>query len=320
MLSKPKMNVIGMTNHRKVEQPETEWMPIDDFFTLLAVFCQRQTDFRKPKTKKLLKKKYFQTHLDVAIFEYPDGRRVRGNGNTRAVCWEEFGQEGLENLIPSHVNATIYPVKDDDEAKKLYYTFDSDLSVEKTPDKITGVFRALGMSFNTRRFAKGGIGKSLEYCSSGRNSNPSSSRNLDHFAVIEDFKDELSTLDKINLKKHFDANIICAALMMLKLHGTANPRLLAGLDQLNDRRKGSQDPKTGTDGITKILEEWGTNKIFEQKGTDGISMPRQQDFLLWCFEKWMRDEKVGNYRRPSQGRSGKGCRKNAYETFWEDEE
>ena len=108
--------------------------------------------------------------------------------------------------------------------------------------------------------------------------------------------------------------------MMLKRHGTKNERLLEGLEQLNARRKGPQDPKTGTDGITRILEEWDTNRLFEHKGTDGTSMPRQQDFLICCFEKWMEKENI-NYRKPSEGRrTGKGRRKNAYDTFWDNED
>lgn len=314
-------NVVEMSPYRKVAQTETEWMKTDLFLSLHPVFCQRQTDFRKTKTKKLLKDKFYPTHLDVAIFEYPCGKRVRGNGNTRAVCWGEFIDEELERLVPQSVNATIYLVKNDDEARELYYTFDSDQSVEKSPDKITGVFRALDITFNTAKIAKGNIGKSLEFCSNGRESNSLSSRKLDWFAIIEDFKDELQTLDKIKPKKHFDANIICAALMMLKRHGTGNSRLLFGLEQLNAKRKGVQDPKSGTDGVTKILEEWDVNKIFEHKGTDGISMPRQQDFLLYCFEKWMEEESVKAFRRPSEGgRSGKGRRKNTYDTFWDNEE
>ena len=50
-------NVLEMSLYRKVVQTETEWMDIGSFLDLPPVFCQRQTDFRKPKTKKLLKKK-----------------------------------------------------------------------------------------------------------------------------------------------------------------------------------------------------------------------------------------------------------------------
>ena len=145
-----------------------------------------------------------------------------------------------------------------------------------------------------------------------------SRNNIDWFAVIDDFKDELLKLDSIRpKKKHFDVHLICAALMMLKKYGVGNVRLLEGLMQLNDRRKGVQCPREGTDGITAILEEWTTHKLFDPLGTDGIAFPRQQDFLLYCFEKWMAQENVKKYRRPSEKKTkGRGCRKNIYETFW----
>tara|TARA_Y100000310_G_scaffold340677_1_gene437289 strand:- start:5235 stop:6197 length:963 start_codon:yes stop_codon:yes gene_type:complete len=314
-------NVVQIKPYKKVQKPRTEWMPIEDFLDTPPVFCQRQTEYRAPKIKKLLEERFFESHLEVAIFEYPSGKRVRGNGNTRADIWSAMKEDGGFENIPDHVQATVYYVKNDEDAKKLYYTFDSDDSVEKSPDKITGVYRALGLhgKFNNTKIAKGTIGKSLSYASFNRESNkPTSQTNW--FEIIEDFKEELLTLDKLGPKKIFDSNIICASLMMLKQHGTTNKRLIDGLKQLNSGAKGAQCPNTGTDGITFILEEWTTNNIFEAKGTDAFSYPRQQDFLLYCFERWMDKKNVKIYRRPSEGRTGKGRRKSLYDSFWENEE
>jgi len=310
-------NIFELKPYKKVAQPQREWMPIGAFFDLPPVFCQRQTNYRAPKIKKLLKERYFDSHLDVAVFEYPDGTRVKGNGNTRDVCWKDFKEDGLYEHIPSHVNATIYSVADNDEAKALYYTFDSDESVEKTADKITGVYRALGITFNNDKIAKGNVAKSLEYASATRPSNSVNSRNPDWFAIVGDFKDELVAFDAIGPKKIYDATLTCASLMMLKRHGTKNKLLLAGLKQLNEKVKGAQHPKLGTDGITKILEEWTTHTLFEDKQTSGVAFPKQLDFVLWCFEKWMNKENAIRFRKPSgKLNKGRGCRRDAYETFW----
>jgi len=321
----PKTDNVVSFDHKKyrpVKQPVVEIVPINDFMTIPPVYCQRQTQFRKVTTKKLLKKKWYPTHAAVEIFEYPDGRRVCANGNTRAACWKDFEEEGSFELIPEHVIATIYPVNNDEEAKGLYYTIDSADSVEKNPHKITGVFRSFNMlhKLKSKVFAKGGVAKSLEYCSAGRESG--NSKPLNWFSIIEDFKEEIIALDAINpitgQTGHYDVNIICAALMMLKRHGSKNTRLLSGLKQLKNGDKGSQSKAQGTDGITKILEEWQTHKQFERIGTNGDDFPPQQDFLIWCFEKWMSAENCKIYRKPSAG-IGKGCRANFYETFWDDE-
>jgi hypothetical protein len=313
----PKADVIKLSQYRKVLQPQREWLLIDNFFNLEPVFCQRQTNYRAPKIKRLLKKQHFQSHLDVAVFEYPDGTRVKGNGNTRDVCWKDFKEDGLYEYIPSHVNATIYFVANDDEAKALYYTFDSDDSVEKTADKITGVYRALNLTFNNDKIAKGNTGKALEYASATRRSNSVNSRNPDWFAIVEDFKDELTAFDAIGPKKIYDATLTCASLMMLKRHGTKNKLLLTGLKQLNDKSKGAQHPKFGTDGITKILEEWTTHALFEDKQTSGVAFPKQLDFVLWCFEKWMNKTNAIRFRKPTgKLNKGRGCRRDVYETFW----
>jgi hypothetical protein len=317
---KNKIKIFAPRSYRSVQIPKVEKMPVEDFMALPPVFCQRTVKFRAPKTKKLLKKKFYLSHLDVAIFEYPNGSRVKGNGNTRDVCWEEFIEEGMCELVPEFVNATIYPVANDEEAKALYYTFDSDDSVEKAPDKISGVFFAKNLIFNNTKLAKGNVGKSLYFASTGRPSN-NNPKTTDWFKIVEDFAEELKAFDGIDPRKIWDSNLICAALMMLKRHGTKNARLLEALRQINDGVKGAQHPQHGTDGATFILEEWTTYKIFEQRGTDGISFPKQQDFLIYSLEKWMALEKIRHYRRPS-GRSaaGKGCRKNAWETFWDNEE
>ena len=308
--------------YKQVSQPETSWMPIEDFLDLKPVFCQRQTEYRMSKIKKLLKARFFQSHLDVAVFKYPCGKMVRGNGNTRAECWKAFIDEDELGLVPENVNAVIYNVEDDEEAKKLYYTFDSDDSVEKNPDKITGVYRALGIHgrFNLPKIAKGGIAKSLQYASLNRSCNPASVRDLNWFEIINDFKEELLALDGLSPKPIFDSHIICASLMMFKRYGVNNKRLLEGLGTLNASIKGPQHPKYGTDGITAILEEWSVDKYFEIKATDGISFPRQQDFLLYCFEKWMKNQNVTTYKRPSEGKPGKGKRQSLYDAFWENDE
>ena len=76
--------------YKSVEKPTTSWMPIEEFLDLPPVFCQRQTEWRLPKIKKLMEKKYFQSHLEVAVFEYTsNGHRARGNGKGGgAAAWE----------------------------------------------------------------------------------------------------------------------------------------------------------------------------------------------------------------------------------------
>lgn len=311
-LNSSRMNTLGKFTSKQIK--------IDDFLNISPVWCQREVGFRKSKTKKLLTKMFYESHLDVAVFVYPDGTQVCGNGNTRAQCWREMIDEGGDSLtyVPSHVNVTYYDVSDDEYAKRLYYTFDSDASVEKSPDKITGTFRNVGLSFNTAKLAKGLFGKSIAYASLGRESNPNNTRAMDYFEIVKDFKDELVALDSIGMRKHWDSGMICAALMMFKRHGTNNIRLISGLSQFNEERKNGSSRKSGADGITSILEEYDSKRLFEQRGTDGITFPRVLDFLIFCLEKHMENpNKHFNYRRPSES-TGRGRRQNCFENFWDE--
>ena len=305
-------------NYYKTEQLLIEHLPIEDFLSMPPVFCQRQVEYRFAAVRKRLKAEHFSTHLQVDVFEYPDGKRVVGNGNTRSAIWASCIRDGDDADIPSHVSAAIHFVENDEAAKKLYYTIDSVDAVEKTPDKITGVFRALGLSFDSKRLAKGQISKSLQYAVENSGAALSTSR-MDWFKAVEFYKDELICLDKVGLNKYFNVHVICSFLMMLKRHGTNSPRLIEGITNYKNRFTQSGSPRSGYDGITTIINEENNKKIFDNGFlTDGISFPKQQDFLIYCLEKWMEHANI-HYRSPSTKR-GSGCRRCAYENFWDSEE
>ena len=88
------------------------------------------------------------------------------------------------------------------------------------------------------------------------------------------------------------------------------------MERLRDVDEGPSNRENGTDGITKIIKEYQTQSIFVQGfGTNSVQMPLQLDFLLYCLEKYMKNEQVKKYARPGTG-SGKGSRKNKYLNYF----
>jgi len=314
------------TNIIKVEKTQkTELMDIDTFLALEPVFCQRQTLFRIRKIKKILLRGYLPQHLEVDIFEYPNGRRVCGNANTRKDIWKEW-RASNSGWVPSHVSATIHFVQNDEEARTMYLTYDSDESVEKTADKITGICRALELHFITPKFQKGQMVKALEFASNQRPSNPTNTRSsYDMFDIVSDFQNELKSLDRFEIKSgkgHMgNTHIITAFLMALKLYGCEHPKLLEGLQRLKDLDKGPSSKAKGTDGITKIIEECLQHSMFpDGLKTDSTTFPIQLEFFLYCIDKYVQGQPVTQYRRPAEnGHVKRGCRTNLYWTWWGDE-
>ena len=118
------------TLHNQV-QPTFEKMAITTFLKTPEVFCQRNTANRVARTAKRLSTNPLPTHLSVVIGEYPSGKRVILDGNTRRLAWDlEIAKR------PDYVIASIYEIKDDADARNLYESLDSPDAVEKAEDKV----------------------------------------------------------------------------------------------------------------------------------------------------------------------------------------
>jgi len=282
----------------------------NDFIKLPPVHCQRDEQFRMRPIAKLFRNEFQPTGLEIAVAVYPSGKIVILNGNTRKEMWK---LEENADIRPEWVYLTYYHVKDDDEAKQLYLTFDSDKAVEKTTHKIQGAYRTNGMKFNTPKLQKAsGLVKPLQYAAVN-NPDITSPQNLGE--VVPYFKEALYKLDEIGKCHKLDVTQFCAVIMMLTLYGTENTRLNKGIDNLiNGYSEGNS--KTGEDGIGFIIREWHTHNYLGDKGTDGKRLPQQLDFVLWCFEKWMNKEKITRFRGPSIVIGKQGCRLSVYDTFW----
>ena len=64
-----------------------ETVTLGEFSQYRAISCQRDVELRANRVKKMLKKKWLQTHGMGDVVEYPDGSRERINGNTRVYVW-----------------------------------------------------------------------------------------------------------------------------------------------------------------------------------------------------------------------------------------
>ena len=315
-------------DHWVPEFPEIDILSIDDFLKLDAVHCQREVMFRQRRIGNLLKdeSKRNATQACVQLIEaacdillpngdiHKKGERRVADANTRKAVWAADRHRGDTANIPSVVLASIYKASTKEDIERLYYSFDSSQSVEKTTEKITGICGSIGLNLQTGFLKKGAFVTPLKYACHVL---PGAGDSLSLEAKIIAFKDELAAFDSIHPSKRsgaFDTTAVCGALMALKAYG-CNQQCLDGLRRISENVRGASSPGNGTDGVTAIIQEWHEYNIFKSRGSCGLTLPLQLDFWLYNFEKFMDNTPVKGYRSSSKI-PGRGCRKSKYSSEW----
>lgn len=280
-------------------------IPTASFVAFPPIFCQRNEVLHAKRIKKYVRNSTAPTLLDVALFVYPDGKTVIGNGNTRKHIW--VNSDAFKAAVPTHVRASYYSVTDDADAQSLYYTFDSDTAVEKGADKFQGAFRAAGLTLQYDMLAKGAGASG--YKAALRGTGVSDTNPVD---VVEYLKAELPVLDGLNWVsgasfKGFRPAFFAAAIMLLKKYGTKNKRLIAGLNQLVSNNGGGAN---SNDPIDKILYTWhlgGDRYVPDTKSNSSGALEKQLDYVLYCFDRYMSNKTIGRVTKLE----------GTYKTFWE---
>ncbi len=92
------------------------------------------------------------SHAKVVAAELPSGKLIKVDGHTRAFMWI---QGMLEH--PKKVLVDLYPVKNMEEAKALYRTFDNKAATESDKQKIYGACNELGFHPRCSLFYSGAV-------------------------------------------------------------------------------------------------------------------------------------------------------------------
>jgi len=274
---------------------------MEDFLKITPVFCQRDENPRLAGVAKLLRNNPVPTQHEVSIGKYPDGKLVVLDGNTRAEIWRKNGRPlnrierrkyGVD--VPNILQISEYPIIDegdgpDEYAKKLYYTFDSQKSVETSKHKLTGIHRALGLNFDSRKLAQGMYSKGLEYTIK---EDPLFENKKDMWGAVNIYQKELKLLDSIGIGVTFSQSHIAASLMLLKINGD-NPRLKKALSYIKSGYDDGSDPNHGKCPIAVLREEYRSqDPQFIKKGTSGYEMSMNISFIIFCIEKFMTRERL----------------------------
>lgn len=286
-------------NNRSVEK-----IDIKTFLEYPPVPMQRDTLARVnlKKTKKMLGKLH-SAHIDVGVIEltsnceyygkeYHKGDRFIVNGNTRAYYWNN----GLTDKIPSFVFASIYKLKDMEEVRGVYNTYDSPDATEKNQEKFYGILNGLyGYEAKSSKVLKGEILTSLQYASFCLDEvkYPLVGSKVDKMPFqVKEFFEEIKKFDEIcKTPKHWDQALTCAALMLLKTEGE-NPKAIEFLQNIDQRSMDTT--KAERDGASHVSYEWAASEKFKVKraafSKDG-GLQETVPFILYWADKYIKDKK-----------------------------
>lgn len=155
-------------------------MSIEEFLNI-ETFPLNRDVINRARSTVLLLEKPIPLHNEVSIMKYSGesctypAKFVKDqfyvlNGNTRQYIWNTYLNGGCINNkvkslpIPSKIIYNLYEINNAEDAYIVYDSIDSDEAVEKTPDKISGVFRALNIldSLENSKIRKGNISTALD--------------------------------------------------------------------------------------------------------------------------------------------------------------
>jgi len=276
------------------------WMPYEEFADLPEVFCQRNTEGRLSKARKHLST-LIPEHCVVFVArliepgevygkKYSSGHRWRIDSNTRALNWAQGGSDS----IPKDVFVIEYSFDNPDRIRESYNTFDSPDSVERNQEKLYGILSGMyRYTPQSQKLIKGQIISALNKASHfyyPETWNQVTARSSELPGQVGAFLEEIKTLDEfLKDASSWDQALVCAGLMALKKYGCDNEDLKEALQDIND--KAANTKGKDWDGISHIVDEWKTDRIFPSKDTKWDVLNRTVSYCLYWIDKYMKGEK-----------------------------
>ena len=110
-------------------------MPLSQWFAMRDNKRQRETEEHARKASRTHLKAPHPTHRNVSAARLPNGTLVKLDGHTRAFLWERGKLAAPEDGM---VMVTVYDVRNIEEAKSFYDTFDSPSAAMTAQDRMAG--------------------------------------------------------------------------------------------------------------------------------------------------------------------------------------
>ena len=291
---------------QKNYNPRAEMWSYTRLSKIKPVKINRDTEPRLKKVSKLLGKKYLPTHSLIIVGKvikpfgrYKVGDYFRFDGNTRFNVYESKPE-----LIPTTpFLVVIYDVDSLEDMKDIYYSIDSQNSVEKSNEKITGIHRFRNYIPHSPVVAKGNYKRAVEIaCRYGNNDKGVYLQTSDFYDVQLPYHWEVLThLDKLgieNTKKQnpdtrYSPVMLGCLLMVGKKYGVNHKRFTLmynnfkkGITQINNDKV--------IDGVSYVYSTlYGRySETWTKADSYNIAKNPICTTALYCFDAFMRNENI----------------------------
>lgn len=302
-----------------------EEMEITEFLKLPNFPLNREVEKRALTTTMLLTDPYYKhNEVDVCIYKgdttqkpafFKKDQKYLLNGNTRQYIWQKYMNGNLVNKhitsipIPSKVIVNYYEFDDAYHAYRVYNSIDSSDSVETTPQKLTGAFRAINIlsTLKNKKFKTGGVKSALSYaCPYGKNLQIRVAGISDLIDQTSAMKDVIVAMDKLDLPGHgaFKYQLMTGIAMLAgKRMGVDNQKWISIVEKLGDQTEDSlwelsTDPDV-KDPIYYLLKAKDENPLGEDfkdalPYKTGAYYDRNLclDFMSYCWRKIVDGEDI----------------------------
>lgn len=218
---------------------------------------QRNTEERVKRAKHLLNP--VEDHRVVKMAVLPDFARVKIDGHTRALFWQQHPE-----LAPQSVLVVVFRCKDPAETLALYDACDNAAAVETVVDKVFGSFRELDYRPASALLRVGRIAGALRLAYSLETHRRDWVQDIHR--LVRHWLPELSWLDGIGPSPvYFSTPILTAALLTLRKHDAVEaptedePGFSAGNDSGRKTNRGGR-PSLRAEKVRDFWERYNRNE------------------------------------------------------------
>lgn len=227
--------------------PTPRIITFDAWYQVNDCPIQRNTENHARLASKKHLSESAATHSSVNAAELPDGTLYKLDGHTRSFLW----QKGLLEKPSAQLVMMTYRASDIEEVKELYKQFDNASAMESGKDKVSGIYRDMGLTPQSGAVEYGGIVSALKLIFMFDNSK--SAREFDVYEELPKWKLELLEMDALSSNTlKMTTPVIAAFLITNKLHGNKSKEFWHNYaNDLGIKRNGSKD---GVQSLTETIE------------------------------------------------------------------
>lgn len=237
---------------------------------------QRDTERHAKMAVKKHLKEAASTHANVNAAELPDGTLYKLDGHTRAYLWQRGELEKPSNQLVM----MVYRAESINDVKELYKQFDNASATESSKDKLSGIYRDMGLTPQSNTLEHGGVITALKIIHAYNKDTVG--RQFDMYSELPKWIDELVALDGLNSETgKMTTPCIAAFFITYKLYGRDSMTFWHNyINDLGVKQGGARD---GVQALTELIE---TRKAAKQNQ----GQANHREILakaISCFEKFV---------------------------------